>query len=77
MLEASAQEISERGLEKAIEFAQKEIQLLTGFFQHISNSLEIKRRGRGIKKEEITDDSQLAKTTDYHLGQILLTKNIP
>ena len=37
MLEAGAQEISEKELEKAIEFAQKEIILLIGFFQHIAN----------------------------------------
>jgi len=76
MLEASAQEVSEGELEKAIEFAQKEIRLLIGFFQHISNSLEIKQRGAEIKKDESVDDSQLVKTADYHLGQILLTKNI-
>ena len=51
MLEAGAQEISERELEQAIDFAQKEILLLIGFFQHIAKNL-------GIKKEIIEKNEQ-------------------
>ena len=52
MLEASAQEINEEGLEKAIEFAHKEIQLLIGFFQHIATSLGVKKEKLVTKNKE-------------------------
>jgi polyribonucleotide nucleotidyltransferase len=52
MLEAGAQEISEAELEKAIKFAQQEIQLLIGFFQHIANNLGVKKEKLEAKKEE-------------------------
>ncbi|CAG8606196.1 4757_t:CDS:2 [Ambispora gerdemannii] len=48
MLEAGAQEIREEKLQQAIKLAHQEIQLLIGFFQHIANSL-------GVKKEKMEE----------------------
>ncbi|CAG8616157.1 10544_t:CDS:1, partial [Paraglomus brasilianum] len=56
MLEAGAQEISEQELERAISFAHQEIKLLTGFFQHITNSLGVKKEKKEAKPEETTND---------------------
>ena len=56
MLEAGAQEISEKELEQAIEFAHQEIKLLTGFFQHIANSLGIKKEKIDNKQKNDHDD---------------------
>jgi polyribonucleotide nucleotidyltransferase len=55
MLEVGSQEISETELERAIEFAHQEIQLLIGFFQHIANSLGVKKEKLEAKKEIIND----------------------
>ena len=56
MLEAGAQEISENDLEQAISFAHQEIQILIGFFQHITNSLGVKKEKKETKPEETTND---------------------
>lgn len=56
MLDGSLNEISEEELEKAINFAQKEIIQLIGFFQHIANNLGIKKEKIAIKEPEIIED---------------------
>jgi polyribonucleotide nucleotidyltransferase len=57
MLESGAQEVSNEELSKAIEFAHHEIHLLIGFFQHIANSLGIKK-GETEKKENFNDEDK-------------------
>jgi len=54
MLEAGAQEISEKDLEQAISFAHQEIQILIGFFQHIANNLGVKKKK--VETKPITND---------------------
>jgi polyribonucleotide nucleotidyltransferase len=56
MIEVQAQEIDEDKLMKAIAFAQQEIKVLIGFFQHIINSLGIKKDKIELKKEAIIED---------------------
>ena len=55
MLEADSQELSEGELMKAIEFAQKEILVLIGFFQSIAKSLGVKKEKLEVKAQEIED----------------------
>lgn len=76
MLDGGAQEISEGELERAIEFAQKEIQLLIGFFQHIANSLKVKKKEMGEDEEENIEDKWLEEKANRHLGKVLLTQEI-
>jgi polyribonucleotide nucleotidyltransferase len=76
MLEAAAQEIDEKELERAIEFAQRKIQVLTGFFQHMANNLGIKKEPMKTKSEKIINDEWLAKKGNSYLGEILLTPNL-
>ena len=44
MVELEAEEIAERELEKAVIFAQEQIQQLLHFFQQIANSLGISKK---------------------------------
>ncbi|CAI2173561.1 600_t:CDS:2 [Funneliformis geosporum] len=67
MLEAGAREISETDLEKAIEFAHQEIQLLTGFFQHIANSLGVKKEKKESKLEKNIGDKWLEEKGNTYL----------
>ena len=76
MLEARAQEITEGELEQAILFAQKEVQLLIGFFQHIANSLGVKKEKLEKKKEEIIDNKWLEEQGNSRLCEILLTSTL-
>jgi len=55
MLEAGAQEIKEEELEKAIQLAQKEIQVLIGFFQYIAKSLGIKKEKQITKEKSVAE----------------------
>ncbi|CAI2161593.1 15258_t:CDS:2 [Funneliformis geosporum] len=57
MLDGAAQEISEKELEKAISFAQKEILILIGFFRHIANVLKIEKE-KSLKecRQELTKE---------------------
>jgi len=75
MLEVGAQEISEIELEKAIEFAHQEIQLLIGFFQHIANSLGVKKEKVETKQEKGYNDRWLEEKGNSYLGKILLAPN--
>jgi polyribonucleotide nucleotidyltransferase len=76
MLEAGAQEISETELEKAIEFAHQEIQLLIGFFQHIARSLGVKKEKIETKLEKKFGDKWLEEKGDFYLGEILSAPNL-
>jgi len=76
MLESGAQEVSNEELRKAIEFAHREIHLLIGFFQHIANSLGIKK-GETEKKENFNDEDEwLAEKINLYLGETLLDSNL-
>ncbi|CAG8724303.1 4130_t:CDS:2, partial [Ambispora leptoticha] len=72
MMEAGAHEISEAELEKAISFAHQEIQLLIGFFQHIANSLGVKKEKKdsklekNIKKEKKMKEVRQELTREYY-----------
>jgi polyribonucleotide nucleotidyltransferase len=76
MLEAKAREISEAELEKAIVFAHQEIQLLIGFFQHIANSLGIKKERERKRPEKDFGNQWLEEKGDSYLGEILLAPNL-
>lgn len=76
MLEAEAREVSEIELKKAIEFAHQEIQLLIGFFQHIANSLGVKKEKIETKQEKNFADKWLEEKGNSYLGEILLTPNL-
>ncbi|CAG8670452.1 3167_t:CDS:2, partial [Ambispora leptoticha] len=65
MLDGAAQEISEKELEKAINFAQKEILVLIGFFRHIASVLEVKKEPMITK--EIDLDIQQNETKQVRL----------
>ncbi|CAH1760673.1 11656_t:CDS:2 [Entrophospora sp. SA101] len=76
MLEAGASEISEKELEKAIELAQKEIQLLIGFFQHIASSLGVRKEKNSTKKEEKNGDEWVKEKVNYQLEKILCNSSL-
>ncbi|CAI2173070.1 7567_t:CDS:2 [Funneliformis geosporum] len=76
MLEAGAREISETDLEKAIAFAHQEIQLLTGFFQHIASSLGVKKEKKEPKLEKNIGDKWLEEKGNAYLGEILSTPDL-
>ncbi|MCE8168498.1 MAG: polyribonucleotide nucleotidyltransferase, partial [Candidatus Moeniiplasma glomeromycotorum] len=76
MLEAGAQEISEKELEKAIAFAHSEIQVLVGLFQHIATNLGIKKEFPETKPEKKNSDEWLEERGNSHLGAILLNSEL-
>ena len=76
MLEAGAHEINEKELEQAIEFAHQEIKLLIGFFQHIANSLGVKKEKTEKKQEKDFSDKWLEEKGNSYLGEILLQPNL-
>ena len=76
MLEVGAQELVEEELERAIEFAQKEIIILIGFFQHIANNTGIKKQEIKIKENENAENKWLEKKIDYYLEKVLFDNHI-
>jgi polyribonucleotide nucleotidyltransferase len=52
MIEVRAQEIDEEKLEKAISFAHQENKVLIGFFEHIANSLGVKKKKIKLKEKK-------------------------
>lgn len=78
-LELKAQEITESELEEAIEVAQKNIQLIINFFQHIASTLEIKKDYHPLtnKKEigELSTDKWLKEEINCRLEKIISSKN--
>jgi polyribonucleotide nucleotidyltransferase len=57
MIEVRAQEIDEEKLEKAISFAHQEAKVLIGFFEHIANSLGIKKKKIELKEKKSINDA--------------------
>ena len=76
MLEAGAHEISETELAQAITFAHQKIQILIGFFQHIANSLGVKKNKMEVEQKETTSDEWLVEKGNSYLGTILLMPNL-
>ena len=76
MLEAGAHEINEKEIEQAIEFAHQKIKLLIGFFQHIANSLGVKKEKTEKKQEKDFGDNWLEEKGKSYLGKILLQPNL-
>lgn len=76
MLEVGAREISEAELAQAITFAHQEIQVLIGFFQHIVNSLGIKKEKSQPKQEKKNTDKWLEEKGNHYLGEVLLAPNL-
>jgi polyribonucleotide nucleotidyltransferase len=73
MIEVRAQEIDEEKLEKAISFAHQEAKVLIGFFEHIANSLGIKKKKIELKeKKSINDADWLKEKADNYLNEIIL-----
>jgi polyribonucleotide nucleotidyltransferase len=57
MIEVRAQEVDEEKLERVISFAHQGVKILIGFFEHIANSLGIKKKKIELKeKKAINDD---------------------
>ncbi|CAG8837200.1 9833_t:CDS:2, partial [Racocetra persica] len=69
MLEAGAREIEEAELTQAITFAHQEIQILIGFFQHIANSLGVRKEPKMAQLEKKTSDQWLEEKGNYYLGE--------
>ncbi|MDR1670468.1 MAG: polyribonucleotide nucleotidyltransferase [Spiroplasmataceae bacterium] len=77
MIEVQAQEIDEDKLMKAIAFAQQEIKVLIGFFQHIINSLGIKKDKIELKKEAIIEDKDwLQEKANVCLKKVISQANL-
>ncbi|CAG8742970.1 25190_t:CDS:1, partial [Racocetra persica] len=76
MLEAGAQEISETELTQAITFAHQEIKVLIGFFQHIANSLGVKKEPKLVQSEKKTSDQWLEEKGNFYLGEVLLSPHL-
>jgi len=56
MVELEAEEIAEKELERAVIFAQKQIQQLLHFFQQITDSLGISKKTLVIPEKSIDKD---------------------
>ena len=56
MVELEAEEIAEKELEKAVIFAQKQIQQLLHFFQQIADSLGVSKKTLVIPEKSIDKD---------------------
>ncbi|CFW92766.1 Polyribonucleotide nucleotidyltransferase [endosymbiont DhMRE of Dentiscutata heterogama] len=76
MLEAGAQEISETELTQAITFAHQEIKVLIGFFQHIANSLGVKKEQKLVQSEKKDDEQWLEEKGNFYLGEVLLSPHL-
>ncbi|RHZ35396.1 polyribonucleotide nucleotidyltransferase [endosymbiont GvMRE of Glomus versiforme] len=70
MIEARAQEIDRKELEKAVEFAHQEIQTLIEFFQNIANTLNVKKKTE-TKQKILTYDKWLEEEGNIFLSKII------
>ena len=74
MVELEAEEIAEKELEKAVIFAQKQIQQLLHFFQQIADSLGISKNAPLLIPEKPIDKDWQTKIKKI-LEKILTTKD--